>query len=116
MMLRPIRILSLAGILLAGAGGAALAQTGGTNPGHAPGMTEPAPSVDTHGAGAILNRADGTQGRNATDPTVPGTTGTIPPEPKAAIGAGVSGRNTCYPGQSGKPVGSSNPAGMASRC
>ncbi|MBM6592732.1 hypothetical protein [Microvirga pudoricolor] len=42
--------------------------------------------------------------------------GTIDSGPESGINSGASGRNTCYPGQSGQQVGSTNPAGMPSQC
>ncbi|MGO4573577.1 hypothetical protein [Microvirga sp. 2TAF3] len=105
-------MLSLAGILLAGASGA-LSQTDTTGvvPGHAPGLPTPAPSVNTGTAGTNPETTGSTGGGSTAKPP-----DTMPAGPNAAINAGASGRNTCYPGQSGKPVGSTNPAGMPSQC
>lgn len=103
----------------------AFAQTDGSQPGHAPGMSTPAPSVDTGNAGTRQfpvqetsdPKATGATGNTGSAVNPPGKPpGTITPGPKNALDADVSGRNTCYPGQSGQPTGSTNPSGMASRC
>ena len=126
MRIRSWAALALAGALMAGAGGAfAQDNPPGAQPGHAPGATTPAPSVDTGNAGTPQFPV-----RETTDPNATGATGqsgaavnppgappgTITPGPKNAIDAGVSGRNNCYPGQTGKAVGSTNPTGMPSKC
>src|SRR4051812_22777143 len=109
--------LIFAGTVLAGISGAS-AQTDSSQPGHAPGMSTPAPSVDTGNAGTRQFPV-----RETSDPKATGTTGntgsavnppakppgTITPGPKNALDADVSGRNPCYPGQSGQPTGSTNP-------
>lgn len=106
--------------------GTALAQQGlGSAPGpNPPSPDRTAPSIDT---------GSGPSRRPMTESATPGATdatgslgaalnpegnpvGTIDAGPRAAINSGASGRNTCYPGQSGQQVGSTNPAGMASQC
>ena len=117
MRIRSLPVLALP-ILLVAAAGTASAQNAQTVPGHAPGLSKPAPSVDT------TPRPTGTMGAPSENTQAPSTTGstgettpdTMQPGAKSSINAGASGRNPCYPGQSGKPVGSTNPSGQASRC
>jgi hypothetical protein len=114
MRIRSLPVLCLP-ILLVAAAGAASAQNAQAVPGHAPGLSQPAPSVDTS------PNPSGTMGAPSESRQAPDTTGsttpdTMQPGAKSSINAGASGRNPCYPGQSGKPVGSTNPSGQASRC
>jgi hypothetical protein len=105
-------------ILLIAAAGAATAQTAETAPGHAPGLSKPAPSVDTNPnqIGTMGAPSENTQAPSTTGSTDATTPDTMHPGAKSSINAGASGRNPCYPGQSGKTVGSTNPSGQASRC
>jgi hypothetical protein len=122
---KALRILAVT-TMLAGTAGVALAQSADNDPnGKAPGMKSSAPSVDT---GAVAPsrmpltepatpggaEATGSLGGAANPPGNPA--GSIDAGPHSAINAGASGRNPCYPGQSGQAVGSTNPSGMASQC
>lgn len=95
-----------------------VAATAQNTNGAAPGSSGPSPSVDT----GPTNRS-GEQIRVPNPDTTGSTTnppgnppGTIDAGPKAGIDAGVSGKNPCYPGQTGQAVGSTNPSGMPSQC
>ena len=115
MRIRSLPVLFLP-ILLVAAAGAASAQDAQTAPGHAPGLAKPAPSVDTNPKGAVGAPSENTQAPSTTGSTGTTTPDTMQPGANSSINAGASGRNPCYPGQSGKPVGSTNPSGQASRC
>jgi hypothetical protein len=106
----------LAASLSVGTTGGVLAQTG-------PSPSRPAPSVDTGAAGTgsfpVRERSEpnatGAVGSPAVNP--PGNPpGTIQPNADAAAAAGASGKNPCFPGESGQKVGNANPSGSASRC
>ena len=107
--------------------GTAFAQQGlGSAPGpNPPPPDRTAPGVDTGGAAPSRQPLTESSTPGATDATGSvgsalnpegNPSGTIDAGPRSAIDAGASGRNTCYPGQSGQQVGSTNPAGMASQC
>jgi hypothetical protein len=125
MSLKRLSAVALALLLSAGSAGVPLAQTGASDSaGNAPGMSRPAPGVDTGAAGTDKfpvtettgPRATGSVGNGASANPPGNPPGTIDPNPNAAISAGASGKNTCFPGQTGQSVGSSNPAGQPSKC
>jgi hypothetical protein len=125
MSLKRLGSVALALVLSAGTIGASLAQTGTSgSAGNTPGSSRPAPSVDTGAAGTDKfpvtetkdPRATGSVGNGASANPLGNPSGTIDPTPNAAISSGASGRNKCFPGQTGQSAGSSNPAGQPSQC
>jgi hypothetical protein len=102
-------------MILFAAAGPASAQTAQPVPGHAPGLSQPAPSVDTN-PNANETPAVSSESQQAPGATGATTPNVMQPGAKSSINAGASGRNNCYPGQSGKQVGSTNPSGQASQC